>query len=278
MTKELGSTGERVPVVGMGTYGMGRHMAYDRSLDAEAVKALKLGFSLGMTLIDTAEAYGAGRSEEIVGEALRSSSGKVFVATKISPQHFDYNGVLRAADRSLKRLGMRCIDLYQLHWPSSSIPIRETIHAMERLQTDGKIRHIGVSNFSVRQMTEAQEALSTAQVVSNQVEYSLFSREIEQDLLDYCERAHITLIAYSPLARGRLTELPNSQPLRLLRDIASRHGKAPAQVALAWLVAKKAVIAIPKAIRVDHIRENAAVGEWILPDEDHRALSRAFAP
>jgi len=204
--KELVSTGERIRVVGMGTYGIGGRTAPDRPLNTEAVTALKLGFSLGMRFVDTAEMYGAGHSEELVGQAVRGSHSEMFVATKVSPEHFDYEGVLRAADRSLKRLGIKCIDLYQLHWPSSSIPIRETMRAMERLQSEGKIRHVGVSNFSVEQIVEAQKALSKGQVVSNQVEYNLISRGIERDLLGYCERSKITVIAYTPLGRGRFSE------------------------------------------------------------------------
>jgi len=276
ISKELGSTGERIPVVGMGTYGMGGPTTPDRSLSTEAVSALKLGFSLGMRFVDTAEMCGAGHSEELVGEAVRGSHSKVFLATKVSPEHFDYEDVLKAADRGLKRLGTKCIDLYQLHWPSSSIPIRETMRAMERLQSEGKIRHIGVSNFSVEETVEAQQALFKHQVVSNQVEYNLISRGIERDLLGYCERSKITVIAYTPLARGRLSRPWGSAPMQLLRDIARKHGKTPSQIALAWVIARNPVVAIPKAVRKHRVEENAEVGEWTLPEQDHRALSDAF--
>ncbi len=179
----------------MGTWRMGGGMGPDSSKDQTDVEALKLGLDLGMTFIDTAEMYGSGHSEEIVSRALKSWSMPVFVASKVSPSHFAHDDVLRSARRSLERLAVKQMDLYQLHWPNPSIPITETMRAMEKLVNDGLVRHIGVSNFSVEQMKGAQAALSKAEIASNQVEYSLLDRSVEQGILPYCKEQGLTLIA-----------------------------------------------------------------------------------
>src|SRR5437899_12105662 len=190
----------------MGTWGMGSGMRADSSGDSESIEALTLGLELGMTLVDTAEMYGAGRSEEVVSRALEDWRKPVFVASKVSPSHFGYDDLLRSARRSLERLRMKQMDLYQLHWPNPRIPIAETMKAMEKLVKDGVVRNIGVSNFSVVQMKEAQAALSREEIVSNQVEYSLVDRAVEETILPYCQRAKITLIAYSPLGQSSISE------------------------------------------------------------------------
>jgi diketogulonate reductase-like aldo/keto reductase len=172
--------------------------------DSQAIEALQLGYRLGMCFVDTAEMYGSGHSEELVAESLKNTNEKVFVASKVSPQHFNYDNVLKSCQASLKRLEMKQLDLYQLHWPNPRIPISETMRAMEKLANDGLIRHIGVSNFSVQQMKDAQNALSKHHVVSNQVEYSLVDRSIESDILPYCQKNKITVIAYSPLGQGKI--------------------------------------------------------------------------
>src|SRR5712664_2182582 len=165
----LGRTHDSIPFVGLGTWGIGGEMGPDSSRDKAGIEALRLGLDLEMKFIDTAEMYGAGHSEEVVARALEGRRDGVFVASKVSPRHFAYDDVLAAAKRSLKRLGMKQMDLYQLHWPSSRIPVSETMRAMEKLAGDGLIRHIGVSNFSVEQMKEAQESLSHEKLASNQV-------------------------------------------------------------------------------------------------------------
>src|SRR5438094_8535508 len=186
----------------MGTWEIGCGMMNKASRDEEAVEALNLGLELGMTLVDTAEMYGAGHSEEVVSRALDGRREKVLVASKVSPSHFAYDDVLRSAQKSLERLKIKEMDLYQLHWPNPRVPIEETMRAMEKLVRDGVTRHIGVSNFSVAHMEEAQAALSREQIVSNQVEYSLVDRSIEPDVLPYCQRKGLTVIAYSPLRKG----------------------------------------------------------------------------
>ncbi len=250
-------------------------MRPDSSRDREAVEAIRLGLDLGMTLIDTAEMYGAGRSEEIVSRALEGREEPVFVASKVSPQHFAYEDVLRSARMSLKRLGVKRMDLYQLHWPNPRIPISETMKAMEKLVQEGLVRYIGVSNFSVRQMEEAQTALSREKIVSNQVEYNLVERSVEEDVLPFCIKQDIIVIAYSPLGQGRLVR-GRGGPFKALDAIAVKIGKSRSQIALNWLLQHDSVVVIPKAIEKNHVRENAQVTGWKLSREETESLDKAF--
>ncbi|HYY90705.1 MAG TPA: aldo/keto reductase, partial [Candidatus Dormibacteraeota bacterium] len=233
----LGKTGEQIPVVGLGTWEIGGRMSSDSSRDQDDVEALRLGLELEMTMIDTAEMYGSGHSEEVVSKVLKGWTGPVIVASKVSPSHFRYDDVLRSARMSLDRLGVDMMDLYQLHWPNSRIPIEETMRAMEKLVKDGMTRHIGVSNFSVEQMREAQTALSRGKIVSNQVEYSLIDRSIEKNILPYCQREGITVIAYSPLGQGRIPRGRGGE-FKVLDEVAAEHGKSRSQVALNWVLRK----------------------------------------
>jgi diketogulonate reductase-like aldo/keto reductase len=253
---------------------MGGGMRSDSSHDSEAVEALKLGLDLGMTFVDTAEMYGAGHSEEIVSKALEDWRKPVFVASKVSPSHFAYDDLLRAAKKSLDRLRVKRMDLYQLHWPNSRIPIAETMKAMEKLVRDGLVRHIGVSNFSVDQMTEARGALSREELVSNQVEYSLVDRSVEEEILPYCQTEKLTLIAYSPLGQGRIAR-GRGGPFRVLDEIAARLGKSRSQVALNWLLHHDSVVVIPKASDKRHVMENAAASGWKLSAKDFEEIERA---
>jgi len=253
--------------------GIGGFSAPDYKYDEMAIRALRRGIELGITLIDTAEMYGGGHSEEVVGMAIKGLREKVFIATKVWYTNLRYDDVLRSAEKSLRRLQIDTIDLYQVHWPNPHIPLSETMRAMERLVLDGKVRFIGVSNFSVKLMEEARAALSKIDIVSNQVEYSLLSREVEDDILPYCEKENITLIAYSPLGRGNILNDPRS---RILREVAKKYNKTLVQVALNWLIAKKPVVAIPKAINLSHVEENVNAAGWRLSDEDLELLSRVF--
>jgi len=271
--KRLGRTDVMISVIGMGTWGIGGFSAPDYKYDEMAVRALRRGIELGITLIDTAEMYGGGHSEEVVGMAIKGLREKVFIATKVWYTNLRYDDVLRSAEKSLKRLQIDTIDLYQVHWPNPHIPLSETMRAMERLVLDGKVRFIGVSNFSVKLMEEARAALSKIDIVSNQVEYSLLSREVEDDILPYCEKENITLIAYSPLGRGNILNDPRS---KILREVAKKYNKTLVQVALNWLIAKKPVVAIPKAINLSHVEENVNAAGWRLSDEDLELLSRVF--
>ncbi len=273
--RPLGKTSESIPEVGMGTWGMGGGMRADSSRDSESIEALKLGLELGMILVDTAEMYGAGHSEEVVSKVLEDWRKPVFVASKVSPSHFGYDDLLRSAKRSLERLRMKKMDLYQLHWPNPRTPITETMKAMEKLVKDGVVRNIGVSNFSVVQMKEAQAALSREEIVSNQVEYSLVDRAVEETILPYCQRAKITLIAYSPLGQSRITK-GRGGPFKTVDEIATRLGKSRSQVALNWLLWHESVVVIPKASDKKHVVENAAVSGWKLSTRDFQEIDKAF--
>ncbi len=274
-TKELGSAGLQIPVIGMGTWGIGGFGSPSNQNRSVEVEALRLGIKLGLTFIDTAEIYGRGHSEEVVAEAVAGERDQVFIATKVSAEHLRYDALLQAADRSLRRLNTSWIDLYQVHWPNPRVPISETMRAMERLVDEGKIRIIGVSNFSVSQMREAQSALSKHTLQSNQVEYSLMDRSIESDVLAYCQRERITVIAYSPLARGELAR-HHSKAIARLAGFAKKYARTPVQVALRWLVDQEQVVAIPKSARTDHLEEIAGAVGWSLEKSDHAAISSAF--
>jgi diketogulonate reductase-like aldo/keto reductase len=230
-----------------------------------------------MRFIDTAEMYGAGHSEEVVATAVGKGRDNVFVATKVSPENLSYERLIRSCESSLKRLKTNHVDLYQVHWPNTSIPITETMKAMEKLANEGKIREIGVSNFSVKQTREAQESLSRKTIVSNQVEYSLTQRSIEEDLLPYCTKEHVTIIAYSPIARGQISSGGRGERWKVLDRIAEKYGKTRTQVALNWLVSKEGVVAIPKAGNLEHVKENAASVGWKLTQDDQESLSEAFS-
>src|SRR6266705_759991 len=274
--RPLGNTLESIPVVGLGTWGIGGDMGPDSSRDEAGIEALRLGLDLEMKLIDTAEMYGAGHSEEVVARALEGRRDRVFVASKVSPRHFAYNDVLDAARRSLKRLGLKQMDLYQLHWPSSKIPIAETMRAMEKLVKDGLTRYIGVSNFSVDQMKEAQQSLSHEKIVSNQVEFSLIDRSVEARILPYCQKEGLTLIAYSPLGHGKIPRGRGSS-FKVLDEIAGESGKSRNQVALGWVLQHDSVVAIPKATDPEHLKENAKVADWKIANEDYQRLAKAFS-
>jgi len=275
--KNLGRTNVKIPVLGLGTWGIGGLSTKSVAGDDDAVKALIFGLDLGMRFIDTAEMYADGHTEEVIAKALENRRDSVFLATKVSPEHLSSEDVPKACDASLRRLKTEYVDLYQAHWPNPRIPIAETMKAMEKLVRDGKVRFIGVSNFSVEQTREAQEALSTVDVVSNQVEYSLLDRSIETNLLPYAEKEHITIIAYSPLARGQIAMgSVREDRWRTIDEVAARVGKTRNQIALNWLITKQSVVAIPKSANAAHLRENLGGQGWKLPHEDYDALSRAF--
>lgn len=247
---ELGKTGEKIPKIGMGTWKLSR----------TGIEALKAGISSGSNFIDTAEMY---QAENLVAEVLTEDRDSIFIATKVSPHNLRHDDLIKACDRSLKALGIKTIDLYQIHWPNNSIPISETMSAMEQLVSEGKVRHIGVSNFSLDELKKAQEAMKSAEIVSNQVEYSVTERNPERSgLAKYCASEKITLIAYSPLGSGSIYSKENREIFDKLGAIGSRYGKSAIQSALNWLVSKGNVSAIPKANNPEHARENAGACGW----------------
>ena len=258
--KELGRTGERLPAIGLGTWKM--------PVDSRgALAALREGFKLGARFVDTAELYA---NEELVGRAIAGMED-IFVATKVSPNHFHYDDVIRACEASIKRLGVKSIDLYQLHWPNHSIPISETMRAMEHLADSGRIRHIGVSNFSVDEMVEAQGSMRRYEIVSNQVEYSPLARSVEDGIAEFCVREHLTLIAYSPLARGHVFD-ERSKANGVIKDIAARHNRSVAQVVLNYIVSKGGCVAIPKAGSIRHVEENVGSTDFKLSKRDIESI------
>ncbi len=258
---KLGKTDEKLPALGMGTWKLGA----DRKA---GISILREGIRQGMAFVDTAEMYG---NEEIVGEALQGEE-KVFVATKVSPQHFRHEEVIKACEGSLRKLRVKQIDLYQLHWPNKNVAIQETMGAMEHLLDEGKIRHIGVSNFSLMDLKEAQSAMRRYEIVSNQVEYSVLSRMPEEALSQYCRAQGITLIAYSPLGQGSLYSEENEGFLSVLAEIGARYGKSASQVALNWLISKGNVSAIPKTENPEHLMENLGAIGWTLSSADTERL------
>ena len=247
--RQLGRTGEKVSVIGMGCWKIGLSKNHDDW--AGEVASLRRGVELGMNLIDTAERYSSGRSEELVGEAVRDCRDDVFIATKVAPPNLHHDAVIRACKDSIRRLGISQIDLYQIHWPDPAVPIKETMSAMEHLVQVGLVRYIGVSNFSVSETEDARAALTRNEISSNQAEYALTNRSVEAEILPYCAREKITLMAYSPLARGKI---PRSIP----EDILRKYDMSPAQAMLNWVTRNDQVVAIPKASSTGHQEENAS--------------------
>jgi diketogulonate reductase-like aldo/keto reductase len=272
--KFLGITGEKIPSIGLGTWGLGGYSRSSSANDEKEIELIRYAAEKGLTFIDTAEMYGAGHAEELVGQAVKDIRSKVFIATKVSPEHLRYDDVIKACERSLKRLQTSYIDLYQIHWPNPRIPLRETIKALERLAEEGKIRYIGVSNFSVELLKEAISLTSKHDIVSNQVEYSLLSREIEKDLLDFAKNNKITIIAYSPLARGAIF---SGEYAEKLRKICEKYNKTISQVALNWLISKENVVAIPKTSKKERIDEFLGAYGWRLSKEDVEEIERIFS-
>jgi len=261
-SRPLGSTPVQLPAIGLGTWNY-----------SAGVEPLRAGIEHGACFLDTAETYG---TEEIVGEAIRDVRRNVFLATKIRPANFRARDVIAAAERSLKCLKTDYIDLYQLHWPNFTVPLEETLGAVERLVEDGKIRFIGVSNFTVSDLKRAQKELTRNKIVSNQVRYSLVERTIETGMLDYCRQQQITIIAFSPLGE-RFSNLLAKDPAGTLAVVASRTEKTPAQVALNWVIGKENVVAIPKASSVAHAVEDCGAAGWRLAQSDCELLERGIA-
>jgi diketogulonate reductase-like aldo/keto reductase len=260
-------SGEPIPVFGLGTWMMGE---VDKKR-ADEVAALKLGLDLGATLIDTAEMYGDGEAEDIVGEAIAGRRDGLFLVSKVLPENASRKDTVAACEGSLKRLRTDRIDLYLLHWRGST-PLQHTLEAFIQLQREGKIRHWGVSNFDTDDMEELLALPGGDTCATNQVLYNLKRRRIEYDLVPFCRERNIPIMAYSPIEQGRLLGVA------ALKEVASRHEATTAQVALAWLLGKPATIVIPKATNAVHLRENFAALDLRLTDDDVAVLDRAFPP
>ena len=265
----------KVPYIGQGFGGIRDGSKGSDLSEKEYIDSLLTGFEHGLTLIDTAEAYADGYSEEVIGKAFAGYRADIQIATKFSPENNSYKDVINAAERSLSRLKTDYIDLYQIHWPNPMIPIEETIRALELLTRQGKILSIGVSNFSKRDLVGAIEALTSAKIVSNQVEYNLFDRFVEQSLFAFCEAKNIKIIAYSPLDKGRTTD--GDVRRKLLLEIAQKYGKSVEQIALNWLTHSEMVIAIPTSRSKNHIISNSESVDFRLSDSDFGLISENCA-
>ncbi|MHB1294626.1 MAG: aldo/keto reductase [Anaerolineae bacterium] len=255
--------GRRVPVLGLGTAGYG---AGHGSMDSE-VRAIQAALDMGYTHVDTAEVYGSGQSETIIGKAMMGRDrSKLFITTKVSDAHLRYDQVIKAIDGSLKRLSTEYVDLYLIHAPDPKVPLRETFDALNELVEIGKVRYIGVSNFTPAQMDEAFR-LTKSLLATNQVRYSLLYREPEANgVLEYCQTHDVLLTAYTPIEKGRMADDT------AIRAIANQHSVTPTQLALAWLIHKDHVITIPKAADEEHMRENLDALDIELASADMQTL------
>jgi aryl-alcohol dehydrogenase-like predicted oxidoreductase len=283
----------KVSEIGFGTWQICGEWATTN--DENILDAIGKARELGVNLIDTAEAYGDGHSETVVARAIKELGRDRFtIATKVAPPHTRYDDLLKACDASIKRLGVKEIDLYQVHWPDpwEQVPLKPTMKALEKLQTEGKTKQIGVSNFAARDLEEARTYLSKTDIISNQVRYNLVQREIEDGIIPYCKKNKITILAWSPLAQGALTGRYTSENrpkdiarinsrlfsehnmveidklLKLLSLIADRHRKTMVQVALNWLMKDSFVIPIPGATSIKQAEENVGATGWRLSSEE----------
>ncbi|MER7079116.1 Aldo/keto reductase [Saccharopolyspora kobensis] len=257
--------GGELPVLGQGTWGMGER----RGQRAAEVAALRRGLDLGLGLIDTAEMYGSGGAEEVVGAAISGRRDEVFLVSKVYPHNASRRGAVEACERSLRRLGTDHLDLYLLHWRGST-PLAETMEAFEQLRADGKIRCFGVSNFDPADMDELFAGELGSRSATDQVLYNLTRRGVEVDLLPWCRERHLPVMAYSPIEQGRLLGEP------ALRRVAERHEATPAQIAIAWVLAQDGVCAIPKAVTPEHVDQNRAALDIELTAADLAELDAAF--
>ena len=259
--KSLGNTKERLSYIGIGTWQLSSDFEENK-------KAINLAIEKGVNLIDTAEIYG---TEKIVGDIIEGKEN-LFVATKVWATHFRYDSVIKACERSLKNLGIKQIDLYQLHWPNPGINIKETMKSMEKLVYDGKIRYIGVSNFNEKELKNAQEAMSKYEIVSNQVEYNLIQRTPEIYLIDYMKKQKITLLSYSPFAHGAIFKRKYNNVIKNLNELGEKYNKTAGQLLLRWLMQKDIVIPLTKASNQKHMLENIAATDFNINQKDMEVI------
>lgn len=265
-SRTFGASGPRVAVIGQGTWKM------EHDARAACVAALRRGLELGMTHVDTAELYGSGDVEELVGEAIAGRRDEIFVVSKVLPQHASYAGTLRACDQSLRRLRTEVIDCYLLHWVGRE-PLSETLRAFEDLRQAGKIRSYGVSNFDEEELAEAVRLAGPGKIAQNQVLYHLEDRSIERAVIPFCEAHGIAVVGYTPFGERGFPERS-----RALREIAAAHGATPRQVALAFLVRRPSLFAIPKASKLAHVEDNAGAAQLTLDEDELARIDAEFPP
>ena len=265
--------GVSVPKIGFGTWRIGGDSYPNPDLDSVSLTALRTALETGYTHFDTAEVYASGHSEELVGRAIRDTNTKredVFIATKVAPEHLQYEQLIRSCEHSLRRLQMDYVDLYLIHWPRIGMKLEETFRALNQLVRDGKIRHLGVSNFNLKLLKQAH-SFSETPLLTDQVPYRLPDRSyVENGVLAYCQENDILLTAYSPV---KFRNLPVNNTVR---DIAEAHSATPFQIALAWLIAQPRVITIPMSLNPQHIRENFEAAKIELTKEEFDRLSALY--
>lgn len=262
-----------LPKIGFGAWSIGGESTADPSLDSASMTALRAALETGYSHFDTAEYYAAGHSEELIGRAIRETGARredVFITTKVSPEHLNYNDVLRCCENSLRRLNMDYVDLYLIHWPGRGTDYVEAFRALNKLVRDGKVRHLGVSNFKLKLLKDSQE-LSETPIITNQVPYRLPDKTyVENGVIEYCQQNDILITAYSPV---KFRNLPVN---KTIKAIAEKHNATPFQIALAWLVAQPKVITIPMSFDPQHIRENFEAADIELTSEEFKQLSELY--
>jgi len=262
-----------LPKIGFGTWSIGGDSSADPKLDTVSMTALRSALEIGYTHFDTAEFYAGGHSEELVGRAIRETNTKredVFITTKVSPEHLAYEKVLKSCEHSLRRLNMDFIDLYLIHWPGTGVKYEETFRALNKLVRDGKVKHLGVSNFKLKLLKQAME-LSETPLITNQVPYRLPDRTyLVNGVLEHCQQNDILITAYSPV------KFRSMSMNKTLSQIAESHAVTPYQIALAWLITQPRVITIPMSFNPKHIKENFDAAEIELSDKEMSHLSDAW--
>lgn len=259
---------KEISQIGFGTWKIGGgYWNPDYSMDSYYIEILKYVISKGINVIDTAEMYGGGHSEELVGKSIQDlDRDGIFIITKVWSNHLRYDDLIRSAKNSLRRLNSKYIDLYLIHWPNSSVPLEGSIRAMEELVDQGIVNCIGVSNFDVKLLEEAMSLTKKYEIVANEIEYNVENKSAEKDVIPFCERNNIKVIAYSPLARG------NIKNNKILDEIGRKYNRTSVQVALNYLMRRS--IPIPKASSKDHIDEILGALGWNLSDEDYERISK----
>lgn len=275
-------SGFSLPKLGLGTWAIGGKREPDYSHDTEAIAAVELAIRMGYTHIDTAESYGVGHCEELVGSAIKSHRrDDLCIATKVLDENLSYDDVIAAARGSIARLGVDFIDLYYIHAPNPDIPLKDTMRAFDTLVSEGLIKRIGVSNFTVPLFEEAQ-SYTQNKIVANQTEYSLVTREVgkyaenskmESEMLPYCQANDVLLVAERPLERGLVLEKKDC-----MDEMVEKYGKSYAQIAINWLVSQKNVVTIPKATGTAHMEENLGGVGWTMEADDIEMLRHEYRP
>ncbi|MEJ2296425.1 MAG: aldo/keto reductase [Candidatus Lokiarchaeota archaeon] len=271
---ELAKTGEMIPVVGQGLWGVSRlnGIFKGKSYYENIKNAVKKGIQLGMKHIDTAELYGMGKAESILGNIIQDyPRDELFITSKLFPMHFSYKSMKKAANKTLKRLGIDYLDLYLIHWPSSLISIEKEMRVLESLVKEGNTRYIGVSNFSIKQFEDAQNFLKKEELVNNQVQINITTQKFIHKSLSYYQNKGVTVTAYSPLSHKGYTSL-KGDILEKLENLAKNHNATIQQVAIAWLINHNNVMTIPKAFNIDHVNDNANAADILLSKEEIELL------